>query len=107
MSNITQITLAISSIVPTLMTLIRTFAGMIGLYLVGDALFKYYALSNPQAIKTSISGHQVSVIGATTQLIIASLLLSFASGDNIHSIISSMVGMDTFIMPPEMSIINS
>ncbi len=107
MNNITDVIIIVGGLMPSLMFVLRTFAGLSGIYFVGNALYQYYLLSNPQANKTMAAGGFVSTSGATVQLCIGACLTGFAQGDAIHNIVSSMLGKDTFVMPPSMSIVNT
>jgi hypothetical protein len=107
MNNITDVIIILGSLMPTLMFVLRTFAGLIGIYFVGNALYQYYILSNPQASKSIASNGVITVGGSTIQLFIGACLTGLAQGDAIHNIVSSMLGKDTFVIPPSMSIINT
>ncbi|MFM2343847.1 MAG: hypothetical protein RLZZ210_455 [Pseudomonadota bacterium] len=107
MNNITDVIIILGGLMPSLMFVLRTFAGLIGIYFIANALYLYYSVSNPQISKSTVSGGTISVGGATIQLIVGAMLTGFAQGDAVHSIVSSMLGKDTFTMPSSMSIINT
>jgi len=105
MSNIVSIVTSISSIVPSIMMLAKAFSVMMGIYFTGNSLYQYYVLSNPNSAKSMSNQYQVTAMGATVQLIVAACLISFAQDNSVQNIVSSMFGMDTFVMPAAMSYI--
>ncbi len=102
-SDITSILVAVSKIVPSIMMLLKTFGGIVGIYFVGNSLYTYYAVSNPANARALSSNQQPTVLGATFQLVIGALLVSFSQELALQSIVSSILGFDTFVMPSSLS----
>jgi hypothetical protein len=105
MNSIIDILIKLSELSAPIMLIIRSLCALAGIIMVGNSLYQLYVLSNPQASKTVSPNSSVSVTGAIIQLIIAALLISFSSSNNILGIASSMVGFDsnTFTIPGSLS----